>query len=95
MNSMNVDSIRANRTRAILAFSVPAIISMVLTSLINVADGFFMGNFIHKDAIAAVNLGLPIIYLFLATGLMEERMKKAAVLFSARRWQPARHRACF
>ena len=67
---MNVDSIRANRTRAILAFSVPAIISMVLTSLINVADGFFMGNFIHKDAIAAVNLGLPIIYLFLATGLM-------------------------
>ena len=70
MNSMNVDLIRANRTRAILAFSVPAIISMVLTSLINVADGFFMGNFIHKDAIAAVNLGLPIIYLFLATGLM-------------------------
>lgn len=70
MNSMNVDSIRANRTRAILTFSVPAIISMVLTSLINVADGFFMGNFIHKDAIAAVNLGLPIIYLFLATGLM-------------------------
>ena len=70
MNSMNVDSIRANRTRTILAFSVPAIISMVLTSLINVADGFFMGNFIHKDAIAAVNLGLPIIYLFLATGLM-------------------------
>ena len=67
---MNVDSIRANRTRAILAFSVPAIISMVLTSLINMADGFFMGNFIHKDAIAAVNLGLPIIYLFLATGLM-------------------------
>lgn len=70
MNSMNVDLIRANRTRTILAFSVPAIISMVLTSLINVADGFFMGNFIHKDAIAAVNLGLPIIYLFLATGLM-------------------------
>ncbi|MDO5774929.1 MAG: MATE family efflux transporter [Spirochaetales bacterium] len=70
MNSMNVDLIRAGKTRAILAFSVPAIISMVLTSLINVADGFFMGNFIHKDAIAAVNLGLPIIYLFLATGLM-------------------------
>ncbi len=70
MNSMNVDLIRAEKTRVILAFSVPAIISMVLTSLINVADGFFMGNFIHKDAIAAVNLGLPIIYLFLATGLM-------------------------
>lgn len=70
MNSMNVDSIRAGKTRAILTFSVPAIISMVLTSLINVADGFFMGNFVHKDAIAAMNLGLPIIYLFLATGLM-------------------------
>ena len=38
MNSMNGDSIRAGKTRTILAFSVPAIISMVLTSLINVAD---------------------------------------------------------
>ena len=56
MNSMNVDSIRAGKTRTILAFSVPAIISMVLTSLINVADGFFMGNFIHKDAIAVASL---------------------------------------
>lgn len=66
---MNVDLIRANRTRTILAFSVPAIISMVLTSLINVADGFFMVNFIHKDAIAAVNLGLPVMTVNASLGM--------------------------
>ena len=70
MDFMNVDAIRSHKVRTILTFSIPAIISMVLTSFITIADGFFMGNFIDKDAIAAVNLGLPIIYLYLATGLM-------------------------
>lgn len=70
MDFMNVDAIRSHKVRTILTFSIPAIISMVLTSLITIADGFFMGNFIDKDAIAAVNLGLPVIYLYLATGLM-------------------------
>lgn len=43
---------------------------MVLSSFVTIADGYFMGNYINKDAIAAVNLGLPIVYLFLAIGLM-------------------------
>ncbi len=67
---LNIDSIRKHKTASIIMMSIPAIISMVMTSLINVADGFFMGNFIHKDAIAAVNLGLPIIYIYLGAGLM-------------------------
>jgi len=70
MDFMNADAIRSHKVRTILTFSIPAIISMVLTSFITIADGFFMGNFIDKDAIAAVNLGLPIIYLYLAAGLM-------------------------
>lgn len=70
MELLNVDSIRQNKSKTILTFSVPAIISMVLSSFVSIADGFFMGNYIHQDAIAAVNLGLPIIYLFLAVGLM-------------------------
>ncbi len=67
---MNIDALREHRTGSILRFSIPAIIGMVLTALITIADGYFMGNFIDKDAIAAVNLGLPIIYLYLAVGLM-------------------------
>jgi putative MATE family efflux protein len=70
MEFMDIDALRARKTSTIMRFSVPAIIGMVLTSCITITDGFFIGNFIDKDALAAVNLGLPIIYLFLATGLM-------------------------
>lgn len=67
---MQLEEIRQNPAKKILQFSVPAIISMVLTALITVADGFFMGNYVGKEGIAAVNLGLPMIYLYLGVGLM-------------------------
>lgn len=67
---MDLEKIRQNTAGTILQFSVPAIIAMVLTSLITVVDGFFIGNYIGEEGIAAVNLGLPVIYLFLSIGLM-------------------------
>lgn len=67
---MELEEIKSKTTGMILKFSVPSIIAMVLTSLITVADGFFIGNYIGKEGIAAVNLGLPVIYLFLASGLL-------------------------
>ena len=67
---MNVEEIRQNQAGMILKFSVPAIISMLLTAFITIADGFFMGNYVGKEGIAAVNLGLPIVYLYLGVGLM-------------------------
>lgn len=67
---MNVKEMKENMTKMILQFSIPSIIAMVLTSLITVADGFFIGNYVGKEGMAAVNLGLPIVYLFLAVGLM-------------------------
>lgn len=67
---MNLESIKNNEVKTILQFSIPAIIAMVLTSLITIADGFFTGNFVGKEGIAAINLGLPIVYLYLGLGLM-------------------------
>ncbi|MBO5144224.1 MAG: polysaccharide biosynthesis C-terminal domain-containing protein [Lachnospiraceae bacterium] len=67
---MDLQKIKQNKTKMILQFSIPAIVAMVLNSLITVADGFFIGNYVGKEGIAAVNLGLPIIYLYLAIGLM-------------------------
>lgn len=67
---MDLEKIRENRARKVLEFSLPAILAMVLTSMITVADGFFMGNYVGKEGIAAVNLGLPIVYLYLGVGLM-------------------------
>jgi len=66
---MNLETIRDNPRNEVVRFSIPAIISMVMTSLINVADGFFLGHYVGKEGMAAVSLGLPIIYLFLAVGL--------------------------
>lgn len=67
---MNLDNIQNNKVKTILQFSVPSIIAMILTSLITVVDGFFIGNYVGKEGLAAVNLGLPIVYLYLAVGLM-------------------------
>lgn len=67
---MNLEMIKSAKIKTILQFSVPSIIAMVLTSLITVVDGFFIGNYVGKEGLAAVNLGLPVIYLFLALGLM-------------------------
>ncbi|WP_324825374.1 MATE family efflux transporter [Sinanaerobacter sp. ZZT-01] len=67
---MNLENIQNNKIKTILQFSIPSIIAMVLTSLITVADGFFIGNYVGKEGLAAVNLGLPIVYLYLAVGLM-------------------------
>ena len=67
---MQLEEIRTRPLGMILGFSVPSIAAMVLTSLVTVADGFFIGNWIGEEGLAAVNLGLPVIYLFLAVGLM-------------------------
>ncbi len=67
---MDLERIRNNTAGMILQYSIPAIIAMVLTSLITVVDGYFISNYVGEQGIAAVNLGLPVIYLFLSVGLM-------------------------
>lgn len=67
---MDLEKIKENKVKQILQFSIPSIIAMVLTSMINVVDGFFIGNYVGTEGMAAVNLGLPIVYLYLAIGLM-------------------------
>ena len=67
---MNIDEIKNHKVGMILQFSLPAIISMVLTAFITITDGFFIGNYVGPEGLAAVNLGCPIIYFFLAVGLM-------------------------
>ena len=67
---MDLKNIRENKVKVILQFSIPSIIAMLLTSLITVADGYFMGNYVGEEGLVAVNLGLPIVYLYLAVGLM-------------------------
>ncbi len=41
---MNLENIRMSKRKTILQFALPAIIAMVLTSLITVVDGFSSGT---------------------------------------------------
>lgn len=67
---MHIETIKQNLSKSILLFAFPSIIAMILTSAISIIDGYFTANYIGKSAISAVNLGLPILYTFLAVGIM-------------------------
>ena len=67
---METEKIKLNKTKSILQFGIPATIGMLMTSLITVVDGYFAGNFIGSQALVAINLGLPLLYFYLAVGLM-------------------------
>lgn len=53
----------------ILSYSIPGIISMLLSAALTLTDGYFTGNYVGEEALAAINLGLPILYVFLGVGL--------------------------
>ena len=68
--SLELQNIRQHKIAHILQFSIPSIIGMLLTSLVAINDGFFTGNYVGPDGLAAINLGLPILYFYLAIGLV-------------------------
>lgn len=67
---MDILENKQNKTKNLFQFAVPATIGMLMSSLIIIVDGYFAGNYIGSQALAAINLGLPVLYLYLAVGLM-------------------------
>ena len=66
---MNIKEIKENKLKTILTFSIPSIIAMLLQTAITITDGYFTGNYVGESALAAINLGLPILYFYLGIGL--------------------------
>ena len=66
---MDIREIKENRLKTILRFSIPSIIAMLLQTVITITDGYFTGNYVGENALAAINLGLPILYFYLGVGL--------------------------
>lgn len=66
---MNINFIKQQKTKALLSFAVPSIIAMLLETLITITDGYFTGNYVGENALAAINLGLPVLYFYLGVGL--------------------------
>ena len=66
---MDMNQIRENKLKFILQFSIPSIIAMLLETAITITDAYFTGNYVGEEALAAINLGLPILYFYLGIGL--------------------------
>ena len=66
---METKGIKENKLKTILQFSIPSIIAMLLQTAITITDGYFTGNYVGENALAAINLGLPILYFYLGVGL--------------------------
>lgn len=66
---MNINQIKKNKLKTLLQFSIPSIVAMLLQTVITITDGYFTGNYVGDSALAAINLGLPILYVYLGTGL--------------------------
>ena len=66
---METSTIKENKLKTILMCSVPSIIAMLLQTAITITDGYFTGNYVGENALAAINLGLPVLYFYLGVGL--------------------------
>ncbi len=53
-------------TKLFFRLTVPSMITMVFGALYQIADGLFVGRFIGEDALAAVNIIMPIIMMVFA-----------------------------
>ncbi len=83
-------------TKLFFYCAAPAMVSMVSGSLFQIADGIFVGRFIGENALAAINLVMPIITIvfavsnMIATGasvrisilLGEKKREEASAVFS-------------
>lgn len=55
-------------TPLLLRFSLPLLVSVVFQQLYSIADSVIAGNFINKDALAAIGASYPITMIFLSIG---------------------------
>jgi len=51
-------------------YAVPSVLGMLAATSAGIIDGFFIGNYVGADALAAVNISMPAFYLFAAVVFM-------------------------
>ena len=56
--------------KKLLTFTAPTIIMMLFNSIYWVVDGFFVSNYVWKDAFTAVNLTVPVLFMIASFGFM-------------------------
>lgn len=56
--------------KKLFRFAIPSIIMLIFTSIYGVIDGFFVSNFVGKDAFSAVNFVYPVLIILGCFGFM-------------------------
>ena len=56
--------------KKLFKFTLPSILMMVFTSIYGVVDGFFVSNYVGKDAFVAINLIMPFLIILGTLGFM-------------------------
>lgn len=56
--------------RWLLLFALPAILSSIFSSLYSTVDGIFVARWVDTNALSAINITMPMIYLESALGMM-------------------------
>lgn len=56
--------------KKLLRFTLPSIVMMIFTSIYGVVDGFFVSNFVGKNAFTAVNFIMPFLMILGTVGFM-------------------------
>lgn len=54
----------------LLKFTFPSIVMMIVTSIYNIVDGFFVSNFVGKTPFTAVNFIMPVLMILGTVGFM-------------------------
>ena len=57
-----------NILKTILVFSIPLILGNLLQQMYNTVDSIIVGNYVGKNALAAVGSSSPLIFLLIAFG---------------------------
>ena len=56
--------------RWLIPFALPTILSSIFSSLYSTVDGIFVARWVNTDALSAINITIPLIYLSSALGMM-------------------------
>ena len=71
-------------SKSLRQYLLASVITMAVANLNLMTDSILMGNFLGPDALAAINLCLPVINLITALGQMDKRRATAVSSLSPR-----------
>ncbi|MBP7851017.1 MAG: oligosaccharide flippase family protein, partial [Lentimicrobiaceae bacterium] len=60
------DLTQGNESKLILQFATPMLLGNVFQQLYNIVDSIIIGNFLGKEALAAVGAAFPFIFLLIS-----------------------------